>query len=243
MIDLRKEIELKKINIENYHNEKYAEGFIDGVNEALEVIDRYDIGELSDGYHTFNSLYEQRMYLFATIVNQNKDKAWKSYKHEDGELCFGGGWFIVGIDTPNGSYTYHYENKYYDLFECEELECGKHWDGHNDKDVDRVLSLANYNIITAPKTIKLSEIIDKIYDTEYSGECYVHAIKCDNGHHKNDYRIRVQYGVGFWGDFEFYIVDGKISSNYDMDLPRDEFKWLYTLWIAGTIIEDDLKEE
>lgn len=98
-------------------------------------------GTLSDGYHTFNDLYYQRCILFATIVKQNSDKAWKSYKHEDGELCFGGGWFIVGIDTPEGCYTYHYENKYWDLFECQELECSKHWDGHTDKDVGRLLSL------------------------------------------------------------------------------------------------------
>ena len=101
-----------------------------------------DIGEFSDGYHTFNALYHQRAVLFATIVNQNSELAWKSYKHEDGELCFGGGWFIVGIDTPEGSYTYHYENKYWDMFKCTELEKGKPWDGHTEDDVTRLLSLA-----------------------------------------------------------------------------------------------------
>ena len=45
-------------------------------------------GTLSDGYHSFNELYEQRMYLFATIVKQNKELCWKSYKHDDGKLCF-----------------------------------------------------------------------------------------------------------------------------------------------------------
>lgn len=100
-----------------------------------------DVGELSDGFHTFNSLYHQRAVLFATIVNQNSDISWKSHKHEDGEECFGGGWFIVGIDTPEGSYTYHYEDKYWDMFECKELEFGKHWDGHTEKDVVRLLSL------------------------------------------------------------------------------------------------------
>ena len=100
-----------------------------------------EIDDLSDGFHTFGQLYYQRMMLFATIVKQNKDRAWKSLRHEDGELCFGGGWFIVGIDTPEGSYTYHYEDSYYGLFDCEELECGKHWDGHTEKDVTRLLSL------------------------------------------------------------------------------------------------------
>ena len=100
-----------------------------------------EIDDVSDGFHTFRQLYYQRMMLFAAIVKQNKDKAWKSLRHEDGEYCFGGGWFIVGIDTPVGSYTYHYEANYYSLFDCKELERGKHWDGHTEKDVTRLLSL------------------------------------------------------------------------------------------------------
>lgn len=99
------------------------------------------IGEMSDGYHTFNGLYHQRMMLFAALVKAYKDKAWKSFKHEDGELCFGGGWFIVGIDTPEGSYTYHYESKDFDLFDCVELPVAKHWDGHTEADVGRLMSL------------------------------------------------------------------------------------------------------
>ena len=119
------------------------------IRDMLEVFPAADvkpvpaegIGEMSDGYHTFNGLYYQRMVLFAALVKAYKDRAWKSYKHEDGELCFGGGWFIVGIDTPVGSYTYHYENKHFDLFECKELPVGKHWDGHTEKDVTRLLKL------------------------------------------------------------------------------------------------------
>ena len=100
------------------------------------------IGEVSDGFHTFNGLYEQRMILFAALVKAYKDKAWKSYRHEDGEYCFGGGWFIVGIDTPEGSYTYHYENKYWDMFDCIDLPRAKHWDGHTEEDAEtRLMSL------------------------------------------------------------------------------------------------------
>lgn len=79
-----------------------------------------DIGDVSD-----NDPYYQRMILFAALVKQNKGKAWKSWRHENGELCLGGGWFIVGIDTPEGSYTYHYAGKYFDLFDCIELPKGK----------------------------------------------------------------------------------------------------------------------
>lgn len=113
----------------------------DRVKAICEAAGVKEIDDLSDGFHTFRQLYYQRMMLFATIVKQNRDKAWKSLRHEDGELCFGGGWFIVGIDTPEGSYTYHYEDNYFSLFDCEELEYGKHWDGHTEKDVTRLLSL------------------------------------------------------------------------------------------------------
>lgn len=110
---------------------------------AADVVEIPDsgIGELSDGYHTFNGLYYQRMVLFAALVNAYNDKAWKSWRHEDEKPCFDGGWFIVGIDTPKGSYTYHYEDKYWNWFECEELPVGKHWDGHTETDVTRLLSL------------------------------------------------------------------------------------------------------
>ena len=113
------------------------------IQEICNIAHIDDISDLSDGYHTFKQLYYQRMMLFAALVKQNRDKAWKSLRHSDGELCFGGGWFIVGIDTPKGSYTYHYEDNYFSLFDCEELERGKPWDGHTEKDVTRLLSLAH----------------------------------------------------------------------------------------------------
>ena len=99
------------------------------------------MGEVSDGNHTFNSLYHQRAVLFAALVQNFNSLSWKSWWHEDGKECFGGGWFIVGIDTPEGSYTYHYEAKYWDLFKCVELPQAKHWDGHTDLDVTRLLAL------------------------------------------------------------------------------------------------------
>lgn len=113
--------------------------------EGYVKIPETGIGDLSDGYHTFNQLYNQRAILFAALVNLNQNHAWKSWRHEDGKYCFDSNmeWFIVGIDTPCGSYTYHYEKKYWDLFNCRELECGKHWDGHTEEDVTRLLDLRN----------------------------------------------------------------------------------------------------
>jgi hypothetical protein len=100
-----------------------------------------EIGEISDGFHTFNSLYNQRLCLWAALVRAYKDKAWKSRLHHDGEPCFGGDWFIVGITTPTGDYTYHYELKDWGLFDCKVLDKAPEFDGHTDKDVTRVLTL------------------------------------------------------------------------------------------------------
>ena len=44
------------------------------------------IGDLSDGYHSFNDLYYQRLVLTIALVKAYRDRAWKSWKHEDGNL-------------------------------------------------------------------------------------------------------------------------------------------------------------
>ena len=142
-----------------------------------------EIDDLSDGFHTFRQLYYQRMMLFATIVKQNKDKAWKSLRHEDGELCFGGGWFIVGIDTPEGSYTYHYENKYFDLFDCKILDYGKHWDGHTEKDVTRLLSLQDVPDTNVGDIISRQWLMECVnegwikFDTEKDKNRFIHLVR------------------------------------------------------------------
>ena len=86
-------------------------------------------GETSDGYHTFNELYHHRAVLFSVIVKAFEDKAWKSRKHHDGTMY--DGMFIVGIETPYGQATYHYDMEpYWDMFYCKEIECAPEWDGH-----------------------------------------------------------------------------------------------------------------
>ena len=86
-------------------------------------------GETSDGYHTFNELYHHRAVLFSVIVKAFPDHAWKSRKHHDGSMY--DGMFIVGIETPDGQATYHYDGEpYWDMFECKELEYAPEWDGH-----------------------------------------------------------------------------------------------------------------
>lgn len=110
------------------------------VRNIIQRAPAVDVEKMSDGYHTFADLYEQRLILSAALA-KNNPHAWKSKRHEDGSVPFGGGWFIMGFDTDEGCYTYHYELKNWDLFQCKELNKGKPWDGHTSKDVRRLLSI------------------------------------------------------------------------------------------------------
>ena len=88
-----------------------------------------NIGEFSDGYHTFNELYHHRAVLFSVICNMMPDKAWKSKLHDTGDMY--DGMFIVGIETGQGQATYHYDiEPYWDMFKVKELEKAPKWDGH-----------------------------------------------------------------------------------------------------------------
>jgi len=102
----------------------------------------------SDGYHTFNDLYEFRKLYNAALFNEwammwkhemaitPKYDVHKSWKHNDGELCFGGGWFVVVAVLPGGQITNHYEAKDWDLFKIPEVEKAKYvFDGHTSADV------------------------------------------------------------------------------------------------------------
>lgn len=110
--------------------------------------------EVTDGYHTFQELYDFRLMYNAALFNEwashtsiaegygqavfsmPKYDVHKSLKHNDGELCFGGGWFIVSAKLPTGLISNHYKMEHWDLFKVPEVEKAKYkFDGHKGKDV------------------------------------------------------------------------------------------------------------
>lgn len=100
----------------------------------------HENGKISDGSHTFDELYYHRMILFSIICNINSQRAWKSWKHHDGTMF--DNYFIVGITTPRGDFTYHYHEDCWDYFyNVKELEHAPKWDGHQSDDIVRLLSL------------------------------------------------------------------------------------------------------
>ena len=96
-------------------------------------------GDLSDGYHTYNELYGHRMILFSIICNTYPSRAWKSKLHSDGTMFHG--YFVVGIDTIQGQFTYHYEMRHWDKFNVKELKKAPEYDGHTPSDITRLYSL------------------------------------------------------------------------------------------------------
>lgn len=100
-------------------------------------------GNTSDGYHTFNELYHHRAVLFSVIVKIFANRAWKSKLHADGTMY--DGMFIVGIETPDGQATYHYDvDPYWNMFQCKEVDRAPEWDGHTpDQAIERIGKLAD----------------------------------------------------------------------------------------------------
>lgn len=110
---------------------------IERINEEIEDMEYK--GEISDGSHTFDELYYHRMVLFAVICNTNKDRAWKSLVHNDGTMFED--YFICGIKTNEGQFTYHYHKNFWDWFKVKVIEKAPAWDGHTADDIIRLLSL------------------------------------------------------------------------------------------------------
>lgn len=95
--------------------------------------------DISDKWHTFGDLYYHRMILTYMVLKNYPNLSWKSKQHHD-ETMFDDS-FIVGIDTPKGQYSYHYNLEYWDLFDIRELDKAPVYDGHKPEDIGRLLSL------------------------------------------------------------------------------------------------------
>lgn len=124
-------------------NEELAEHLLS--NDVF-IMPEGGIGEFSDGYHTFNELYHHRAVLFSVICNMFPDIAWKSKIHDDGTMY--DGMFIVGINTPEGQATYHYDlEPYWDMFKVKELEKAPKYDGHTPADaINRIGKLSGVGV-------------------------------------------------------------------------------------------------
>ena len=98
------------------------------IENTKAMLENDNCGLVSDGDHSFNDLYHHRAILTASLFNCNKDICWKSKLHDTDDMF--DGYFIVGMDTKQGSATYHYPLEYWNLFDVKELPNAPKWDGH-----------------------------------------------------------------------------------------------------------------
>lgn len=107
------------------------------------VIVKGEMRSPSDGYHTFDELYEQRHALFIALCKlahlayhegQTAD-SWRSKFHSDGTTF--DGWFILGIGKEKGEQmTFHLPLSYWDKTDdIETLDKAPEFDGHTSQDV------------------------------------------------------------------------------------------------------------
>lgn len=164
---------------QTYEMENHVSNWNDEMIEGLaeEETKPKDMGEVSDGYHTFNELYEYRMLYNAALFNefakQGLYDVHKSRKHSDGEYPFGdSNWFIVMAELPTGQISNHYEMKDWDKFQIPEKPLANKWDEHSPRDVaDRLTSFTTPEK-EYPKTYKECCNVLDIEDRElvFNGE-------------------------------------------------------------------------
>jgi hypothetical protein len=111
------------------------EGFMGSIAADLE-----NVRDLSDGYHTFNQLYQHRNAMFLLMANQTGEASFKTKRNGDGEEF--PGYFLVGINTPIGQISYHMPIEYWDYARVKEVERNEWYDGHTSDDVYQRIMMA-----------------------------------------------------------------------------------------------------
>ena len=99
-----------------------------------------DIGNVSDGYHTFNELYEHRSLLFIGLMKGNPGVSWRAISHEDKTNY--PGWFVGGMNLSTGTITYHLPIEWWNKVNVMQYETAPPYDGHTSDDViERLMNL------------------------------------------------------------------------------------------------------
>lgn len=125
---------------------------IEDLNKTLSEFDDDILSEISDGYHTFQELYDFRKIYNAVLFNQWFDlglyDVHKSKLHSDGKPPFGkNDMFIVVAELPQGQISNHYNIKDFEYFDCDTREMANEYDGHTSNDVlNRLQDLITTNL-------------------------------------------------------------------------------------------------
>lgn len=95
-----------------------------------------NVGQVSDGYHTFEELYSHRYMLFICLMKSNPSISWRANNHDDGSSFTG--YFIAGMELPTGNISYHLPIGYWNHLDYSGIRTSNKapkWDGHTSEDV------------------------------------------------------------------------------------------------------------
>ena len=116
---------------------------LDYAQELIDALPEKHRGGLSDGYHSFDELYDHRCILFISLVNlcqemndrrSSRYEIFKCVEHHDSSRL--DGWFLCVIKSHVGQISYHLPDKYWDLLRCPAyLRSPIPFDGHTSDDV------------------------------------------------------------------------------------------------------------
>lgn len=92
------------------------------------VLDLPEGTKISDGYHTFDELYDHRCLLFLNLCLMNKEQCFFKIDYAE--------WFCLYWESPVGQISYHLPNKWLAIAEKNFTHSPGHtFDGHTSSDV------------------------------------------------------------------------------------------------------------
>lgn len=135
-----KKVEIKQFTHAEVKLDKEIFGFLKIPIEYKVIRAEGENLEVSDGYHTFDELYEHRIALWVALckvvgATHWQNSIWRSKLHSDGSSFEG--WFILGQTMPTGEQlSYHLPmSKWEDTNFALTIDKAPEWDGHTSQDV------------------------------------------------------------------------------------------------------------
>ena len=109
------------------------------INPAIKQMGEYERGQISDGYHNFDELYEHRTLLFQALCNLMPNNCYKTEKNFQKESY--DGWFILVMNHPIvGQISYHLPKKLWNNCRVRIESYCHDYDGHTSTDTLNRLS-------------------------------------------------------------------------------------------------------
>jgi len=132
----------KDRKVRHVYSSKYKDIWVQEPDDTKFFDDNPSMGSLSDGYHTFDELYDHRNLLFINLCIE------KMREYSQGEEWVDNctwwkfdpntkGWFILTLEKEKGrQISYHIQEKYLPLVKAAKIPNKEiAFDGHNSKDV------------------------------------------------------------------------------------------------------------